>query len=70
MHNKLSFKSYYEKYKREELGSIFNLIVIMRYLEEYENYDFSRPLKLTENEISKRTKKYIIKSENGTEYYL
>lgn len=70
MQNKPSFKSYYEKHKREELGSIYNLIVIMRYLEKYENYDFSKPLKHTQNDISKKKKKYIMKSDNGTEYYL
>ena len=43
-----TFREYYEKNKREEFGAIYNLIVIMRYLEKYESYDFNKPIKLKE----------------------
>lgn len=64
----MTFVEYYEKNKREEFGSIYNLIVIMKYLEKYEGYDFSKPQE-SKSEESKK-KKYLIKSDNGKEYYL
>lgn len=64
----MKFQEYYERYQRPELGSIYNLIVIMRYLEKYEGYDFSKPPK---NKLEKyKKKKYVMKSDDGKEYYL
>jgi len=68
MPNPTTFKEYYKKNKREEFGSIYNFIVIMRYLEKYEGYDFS---KHPQNKLEKfKNKKYIMKSGGGKEYYL
>jgi hypothetical protein len=63
-----TFKEYYEENKREEFGSIYNLIVIMKYLEKYEGYDFSKPPVAKPKESKK--KKYLMKSDEGKEYYL
>ena len=65
---KPTFREYYEKNKREECGSIYNLIVIMRYLEKYEGYDFNKPSEDKPKDPKK--KKYLMKSDNGNEYYL
>jgi hypothetical protein len=62
------FTKYYENNKREEFGSIYNLLVIMRYLEKYKDYDFS---KSSENKPRKfKKKKYLMKGDDGKEYFL
>lgn len=63
-----TFREYYEENKKEEFGSIYNLIVIMKYLEKYEGYDFSIPPEERPKEFKK--KKYLMKNENGGEYFL
>lgn len=63
-----TFKEYYEENKREEFRSIYNLIVIMKYLEKYEGYDFNKPPVAKPKESKK--KKYLMKSDDGKEYYL
>lgn len=64
----MTFQDFYEKERRPQLGSIYNLIVIMRYLEKYEGYDFSKP---PENKRKySRKKKYLMEDGNGREYFL
>lgn len=62
----MQFKKYYKKFARENFGSIYNLIVIMKFLEKYNGYDFSKPC----NVNVEPKKRYFMKDESGNEYYL
>lgn len=64
----MTFREYYEENEKEEFDSIYNLIVIMRYLKKYEGYDFSKPSE--DKHKGSKKKKYLMKSDNGKEYYL